>query len=63
MSSDVLNDNTSSKGTVTEKTLNSRKRKYNVHGTIVRGKQTGLLEISYYECDNIVCKKIDITRK
>lgn len=35
-------------------------KKYHVHGKVERNKETGKTEISYYECDNIVCKKVFI---
>lgn len=37
-----------------------RIKKYNVHGKITAGDKQGAAEISYYECDNIKCKKIII---
>lgn len=38
-------------------------KKYHVHGQVERNIKTGKSEVSYFECDNIVCKKIFIRKE
>lgn len=41
---------------------NCKSKKYRVHGKVVTGSESGNVEIYYYECDNIKCRKIFIKK-
>lgn len=38
-------------------------KRYHVHGKVEKNINTGKTEISYFECDNIVCKKVFIRKE
>jgi hypothetical protein len=38
-------------------------KRYHVHGKVEKNNITGKTEVSYFECDNIVCKKVFIRKE
>jgi hypothetical protein len=46
-----------------EETKDINLKKYNVHGKVEKDRESDKIEVSYYECDRIICNRIIIKKE